>query len=78
LNGRGLKFPKLGAGWLTPVILSTQEAEIRKIVVQSQPQRIILKTLSQIKTSQKKAGRVALGVGPEFKPQYYRKKEKKK
>jgi hypothetical protein len=26
----------LGAGWLTPVILATQEAEIRRIEVQSQ------------------------------------------
>jgi hypothetical protein len=28
---------------LTPVILATQEAEIRRIVVQSQPQQIVLK-----------------------------------
>jgi hypothetical protein len=27
--------------WLIPVILVTQEAEIRKIVVQSQPEKII-------------------------------------
>jgi hypothetical protein len=32
--------------WLTPVILATQEAEIRKIIVQSQPEQIVLKTLS--------------------------------
>jgi hypothetical protein len=32
--------------WLTPVILATQEAEIRRIVVQSQPSQIVLETLS--------------------------------
>jgi hypothetical protein len=29
-----------------PIILATQEAEIRKIMVQSQPRQIVLKTLS--------------------------------
>jgi hypothetical protein len=33
--------------WLTPVIPATQEAEIRRIVVRSQPGQIVLKTLSQ-------------------------------
>jgi hypothetical protein len=32
--------------WRTPVILATQEAEIRRITVQSQPGQIVLKTLS--------------------------------
>jgi hypothetical protein len=32
--------------WLTLVILSTQEAEIRRIMVQNQPGKIVCKTLS--------------------------------
>jgi hypothetical protein len=32
--------------WLTPVTLATQEAEIKKIMVQTQPKQIVLKTLS--------------------------------
>jgi hypothetical protein len=59
------------------VILATQEAEIR-IVVGSQPWQIVHKTLSRKTPSQKRAGGVAQGVGPEFKPQYHKKKKKKK
>jgi hypothetical protein len=40
--------------WLTPVILATQEAEIRSIAAQSQPRQIVHKTLSQKKTHHKK------------------------
>jgi hypothetical protein len=32
--------------WFTPVILATQEAEIRRITVQSQPTPIVHETLS--------------------------------
>jgi hypothetical protein len=32
--------------WLTPVILATQEAEIRRIMVWSQPGQIVHETLS--------------------------------
>jgi hypothetical protein len=35
-----------GCRWLTPVILAIQEAEIRKIKVQSQPRQIVHKTPS--------------------------------
>jgi hypothetical protein len=61
--------------WLIPVILGTQEAETR-IVIQSQPWQIVLETLSQKNPSQKRSGGVAQGVGPEFKPQYQKKKKK--
>jgi hypothetical protein len=37
-----------------PVILATQEAEIRKITILSQPGQIVHKTLSQKNPSQKK------------------------
>jgi hypothetical protein len=58
-----------------PVILATQEAEIRRVTVQSQPGKIvprdpILKNLSQ----KNRAGGVAQGESPEFKPQYCKKK----
>jgi hypothetical protein len=32
--------------WLTPIILATQEAKVRKIAVQSQPGQIVRETLS--------------------------------
>jgi hypothetical protein len=56
--------------WLTPVILATQEAEIRRIVVQSQHKQTVHKTLSQKNLQKKRVGGVAQGVSPEFKPQY--------
>jgi hypothetical protein len=42
-----------GCWWLTPAILATREAEIRKIMVQSQPRQIVHKTLSQKNRTQK-------------------------
>jgi hypothetical protein len=53
-----------------PVILATQEAEIRRISVKSQLRQIVHKTLSQKTPSQKRAGGVAQSVGPEFNPYY--------
>jgi hypothetical protein len=65
--------------WLTPVILATQEAEIRRILVQSQPRQVLRETLSRKHPSpkKKKAGGVAQGAGPELKPQYCKNKERK-
>jgi hypothetical protein len=58
--------------WLTPVILATQEAEIRRIAVQSQSRQIVLKDpISKKKHIIKKYGGVVQGIGPEFKPQYH-------
>jgi hypothetical protein len=54
-----------------PVILATQEAEIRRIEFQSQPWQIVHETLSQKTLHKNRAGRVAQGEGPEFKPQYH-------
>jgi hypothetical protein len=66
--------------WLTAVILTTQEAEIRRTEVQSQPRQIVHKTLSSKTHHKKRAGGVAQGVGPKFKPQYctYTRKNKNK
>jgi hypothetical protein len=58
-----------------PVILATQEAEIRRITVQSQTGQIAHETISQKKNHKKRDGGVAQGLGPEFKPQYLGKKE---
>jgi hypothetical protein len=58
-----VKFCQEGLGarhqCLTPVILATQETEIRRIMVLSQPRQIVCKTLSQKHTTQKRASRVA-------------------
>jgi hypothetical protein len=35
------KLDEAGHQWLTPVILVIQEAEIRRIIVQSQPRQIV-------------------------------------
>jgi hypothetical protein len=58
-----------------PVILATQEAEIRRIEIQSQPQQMVCETLSRKNPPQKSASGVTQGEGPEFKPQYLKKKK---
>jgi hypothetical protein len=54
--------------WLTSVILATQEAEVRRIKVGSQPRKIVHETFSQ-KTHHIKD--LAQSVSPEFKLQYH-------
>jgi hypothetical protein len=36
-----LKIMVAGHQWLTPVILATEEAEIRRIAVRSQPRQVV-------------------------------------
>jgi hypothetical protein len=62
---------------LTSVIHSSQEAEIRRIEVQSQPGEIVLETLSKKPFTKKKkrADGVVQDVGSVFKPQYWGKKK---
>jgi hypothetical protein len=50
-----------------PITVATQDAQIRRIEVQSQPRPTVCETLSQQNPSQKRTGGVAQGVGPEFK-----------
>jgi hypothetical protein len=59
-----------------PVIPATQEAEIWRIAVQSQPGQTVCETLSQKTPKPKRAGGVAQGEGPEFKPQYHKQTNK--
>jgi hypothetical protein len=61
---------------LKPVILATQEAEIRSITVRSQPQANSSRDPISKNPSQKRACRVAQGVGPEFNPPKTAKKQK--
>jgi hypothetical protein len=58
------KNSKAGRQWFTTVILATQEAEIRRITVQIQPRQTLQKN---------RAGGVAQGEDPEFKPQNQKK-----
>jgi hypothetical protein len=57
-----------------PVILATHEAQLRRIEVQSQPGQTVLR--SQKTLDKNRAGGVAQGEDPEFKPQYRGEKKK--
>jgi hypothetical protein len=57
-------YTEVGRTWLTPVIPATQEAEIRRIEVPSQPGQIVFETLSQKYPTQKRSGGVPQAVEP--------------
>jgi hypothetical protein len=79
-GGKAVLFlPKSGveSWWLTSVILAIQEAEIRRIAVRSQPVQIVQETLSRKTLHKNRAGGVAQGEDPEFKPPVPQKKKKK-
>jgi hypothetical protein len=59
-----------------PVILATQETEIRMVAVRSLPGQIVCKTLSRKTLHKNRAGGVAQGESPEFKTQYAKKKKR--
>jgi hypothetical protein len=69
------KNGKARCQWLTPVILATQEVEIRRIAVQSQHGKIVCELYLKRTLHTKRAGGVAQGVVPKFKPQYSKKKK---
>jgi hypothetical protein len=69
----------VGHWWLTSIIQATQEADIRRIVVRSQPGQIVLQRAYLKKTLHKNmVGGVAQGEGPELNPTTPKKKKKKK
>jgi hypothetical protein len=53
-----------GCWWVTSIILATQEVEISRIMVQSQPGQIVLETLSRKKKKRKKERKKARHVIP--------------
>jgi hypothetical protein len=59
--------------WLSPITLATQEAEIKRIKVQSNQANSLRDPILKKAHHKTRAGRVAQGVDPEFKPQYQKK-----
>jgi hypothetical protein len=63
-----LSINHAGHWYLTPIILAPQVADSKRITVQRQPRQTVAKTYLEKNPSQKRAGGVAQGVGPAFKP----------
>jgi hypothetical protein len=61
-----------------PVILASQEAEIGGLRYEASPGQIVHETLAWKIPSQKSASGLAQSVGSKFKPQYKKKKKKKR
>jgi hypothetical protein len=76
-----MKIIFVGYQWLMFIILSTQEAEIRRIMVLSRPRQIVCETLFEKNTKRNRAGGVDVVVeylpskckSHEFKLQYHQK-----
>jgi hypothetical protein len=88
-TGLWVDFPiksSIVARQLMPVILATQETEIKRIMVQSHPREIVCETLSQKYSTQKRADGVAQvveylpsnGVAPSSNPSTTKKRKKNK
>jgi hypothetical protein len=58
INYKVKREPYARCWWLMPVILASQEAEIRRITVQSQPKQIVHETLSWKYPTTKRPGKV--------------------
>jgi hypothetical protein len=58
VKSEGQEMQNVARSWLTPIILATWEAEIRRITVQGQPGQIIQETLSWKYPAWKRAGEV--------------------
>jgi hypothetical protein len=58
------------------IILATREAEIRRIALKASPDKSFVRPYLEKNPTQKRAGGVAQGVGPEFKLQYWKTKNK--
>jgi hypothetical protein len=52
-NGYHQENKHAGHRWLTPVIIATPEAEVKRTAVESQPRKIVHETLSRKTLSQK-------------------------